>query len=215
MPSQFSKLWLQDTQNRIAILRARLAIQSQGRALPCHVEAVNGAIVTVAFDIDPSPWPLPQITIPKSESPWIRMPTQIGEKGMTLPADAYLGGASGLGGGVADTSSPGNFSALVFVPISNSGSPPDDPNAAQVQGPNGAIIQTTSGTTSKVVTNTSGTVITFGSVTFTVNASGVTIDVNGTQYVFAASDATFNGTAFMTHVHSGVTTGPGDTGGVV
>ena len=176
MPSQFSKLWLQDTQNRIAILRARLAIQSQGRALPCHVEAVNGAIVTVAFDVSPSPWPLPQITIPKAESPWIRMPTQIGDKGMTVPADAYLGGTSGLGGGVADISEPGNFSALVFVPVSNSGSPPVDPNAAQVQGPNGAIIQTTTGTASSIVVNQNGITLTYGSKVVTLNASGLTID---------------------------------------
>lgn len=197
MPSQFSKLWLQDTQNRVAILRARLAIQAQGRALPCHVVAVSGAIVTVAFDVSPSPWPLPQVKIPKAESPWIRMPTQVGDKGMTVSADAYLGGVSGLGGGTADVSQPGNFAALLFVPVSNAGSPPTDQNAAQVQGPNGAIIQTTTGIPSSIVVNQNGITMTYGGKVVTLNASGFTID----------------GILFETHVHGGVQIGASNTTG--
>lgn len=215
MPSQFSKLWIQRGQNQAAIQRATQAIQATGRALPCHVVAVSGAIVTVAFDVNPSPWPLPQVTIPKAESPWIRMPTQVGDYGMTMPADVYLGGISGLGQGVADVATPGNLSALVFVPVSNSASPPVDQNAAQVQGPNGAIIQTTTGTPSKVVTDQTGTVITFGTVILTINAAGITFDVDGKIYAFTSTDAQIDGIAFLGHQHTGVTTGSANTGGVL
>lgn len=199
MPSQFSKLWIQRGQNQTAIQRAAQAIEGLGRALPCRVVSVSGAIVTVAFEVQPSPWPLPQITIPKAESPWIRMPTQVGDYGVTMPADAYLGGISGLGGGVADIASPANLSALVFVPVSNAGSPPVDQNAAQVQGPNGAIIQTTTGTTSSIVVNSSGITLTYGGKVVTLNASGFTID----------------GILFDSHVHGGVSPGGSNTTGPV
>ena len=197
MPSQFSKLWIQRAQNQTAIQRASQIIQGLGRALPCRVVNVSGAIVTVAFEIQPSPWPLPEITIPKAESPWIRMPTQVGDYGVTMPADVYLGGISGLGGGTADIATPANLSALVFVPVSNSGSPPVDQNAAQIQGPNGAIIQTTTGTTSSIVVNSSGITLTYGGKVVTLNASGFTID----------------GILFDTHVHGGVSPGGSNTTG--
>lgn len=216
MPSQFDKLWIQDSAIQTAIQQAQQAIQYQGAALPCRVVSVNGAIVTVAFQAN-SLWTLPNITIPKAESPWVRMPTQAGDLGVTMPADWYLGGISGLGGGVADTAQPGNLSALVFVPVSNANSGPIDANAAQVQGPNGAILRTTAGTTSSMVLDTSGTTLTFGTNTLVVDAAGVTITVGttvlqitgaevaitvgGKSYTFA-SDAVFNGLAFGTHTHA-------------
>ncbi|MHB1781027.1 hypothetical protein, partial [Acidithiobacillus sp.] len=81
MASNSSKLWLQDSLNRLAIARAQGEIQRQGMALPCHVIAVSGSIVTVQFDV--SGVSLPQVTIPKAESPYFRQPTQIGDKGST------------------------------------------------------------------------------------------------------------------------------------
>ena len=121
------------------------------------------------------------------------MPTQVGDLGVTMPADVYLGGISGLGGGTADFTQRGNLTALVFVPVSSAGSPPIDQNAAQVQGPNGAIIQTTEGTASSVVTNQAGTTITFGSNTLTLNASGLTVTIGGVSFVVAGSGITHNG----------------------
>ncbi|MDE2104415.1 MAG: hypothetical protein KGL39_44665, partial [Patescibacteria group bacterium] len=118
MADNFAKLWLQKQFNRNAIRRAQEAIQSTGNALPCHVVKVSGSIVTVAFDVNATPWTLPQVTIPKAESSWIRMPTQVGDKGVTMPADAYLGPTAGFSTGVSDLTQPGNLSALVFVPVS-------------------------------------------------------------------------------------------------
>src|ERR1700740_3746370 len=121
MAENYGKLWLQKTSNQLAITRAQQAIRRLGRALPCRVVAVSGSIVTVAFEVNAAPWTLPNITIPKAESNWVRMPTQVGDKGYTAPADAYLGGISGLGGGVATLTQPGNLTALVFTPVSNVG----------------------------------------------------------------------------------------------
>jgi hypothetical protein len=223
MADNFSKLWLQKSQNQLAINRAAQEIQKQGRALPCRVTAVTGSIVTVEFEMDTSPWTLPPVTIPKAESNWVRMPTQVGDFGYTAPADVYLGGISGLGKGIARFIRRGNLSNLVFTPVSNANSPPIDPNAAQVQGPNGAIIRTTAGTTSSIVTNTSGTTITFGTTTFVVNESGITLTVDGQTFTWGGSQAVStlpiqapdvilpNG-AVNGHYHPGVQTGSGNTG---
>jgi hypothetical protein len=202
MADNFSKLWLQPNQNELAIRRAKQQILRQGRALPCRVTAVSGAIVTVEFEVDTSPWTLPPVTIPKAESPWIRMPTQVDDLGYTVPADAYLGGISGLGGGTATLTRVHNLGALVFVPVSNRSSGPDDPNAAQVCGPNGAIIRTTTGTTSSVVTNTDGTTITYGATTVVINAEGLTITAGGKTFSFGSDGAKMsNGVVFETHGH--------------
>jgi len=230
MADNFSKLWLQERLNATAIARAQQAIENTGNALPCRVTAVSGAIVTVAFEVQ-GMWTLPPVTIPKAESPWVRMPTQVGDKGVTLPADVYLGGVSGLGGGTADFRQRGNLSALVFVPVSNAGSPPDDPNAAQVCGPNGAIVRTTQGTTSSIVTDQTGTTITFGSVSLVVNASGVSVvNASGVSIVIGGETFTIGSTGAVStlpitapdvvvpngsvngHYHGGVQTGTGNTG---
>lgn len=217
MADNYDKLWVQKSANQLAINRAQQAIENLGRALPCRVVKVSGAIVTVAFEVNAAPLTLKNITIPKAESLWIRMPTQVGDKGWTVPADAYLSGVSGLGGGVANLTRPGNFSALVFVPISNAGSGPIDQNAAQVQGPNGVINRTTTGTTSEVVTNTSGTTVTFGSNTVVVNAtetalaygstslvlnaSGITMTFGASTIVFNGSGLSINGALYENHTH--------------
>ncbi|HQT24966.1 MAG TPA: hypothetical protein PLK99_00005 [Burkholderiales bacterium] len=52
MADNYSKLWIQSTVNRNAISRARQAIENSGNALPCRVSAVNGSIVTVAFEVE-------------------------------------------------------------------------------------------------------------------------------------------------------------------
>ncbi|WP_455387449.1 hypothetical protein [Petrachloros mirabilis] len=231
MADNFAKLWLQKQLNQGAIRRASEAIQSTGRALPCKVTAVNGSIVTVSFQVNSAPWTLPQVTIPKAESNWIRMPTQVGDFGWTVPADCYLGGVSGLGGGTADLAQPGNLSALVFVPISNQNSPPIDQDAAQIEGPNGVILRTTSGTTSSVITNANGTTVTYGTNTLVINgteiagtvgsssltitSSQITLTAGGFPVVINSSGLSINGIQFMAHEHSGVTTGTGNTGGVV
>jgi hypothetical protein len=203
----FEKVWVQDSLNQVALNRVLDVINNRGKALPCSVVSVSGALVTVKFEINSSTITLPQITIPKAESQWIRMPTQVGDLGMTVASDAYLGGISGLGGGVATLEEPGNLSALIFVPVSNANKSPSNGNAAYLQGPDGAILQTTQGTPSSVTVNTSGITMTFGSTTFTINGSDITMTVGGKTVTLNNTGFTIDGILFDTHIHGGVTSG--------
>jgi hypothetical protein len=127
--------------NAAAQRRALTAINTLGRALPCSVVAVSGSIVTVNFELQGN-LTLPQVTMPMFGPEYIRYPVQIGDKGVALSADVYIGGMSGLGGGTATETLPANLSALIFFPIANSGwSAPDNPNAVIIYGPDGVIIR--------------------------------------------------------------------------
>lgn len=230
MSNNHAKLWVQRKINQAAIDRAKEAIHSTGKALPCRVISVSGPIVTVSFDVDSTPWTLPQITIPKAESNWRRDPTQVGDTGITIPADVQIGHISGLGSGLPKlTSHPGNLSALIFMPISNKNSPSPDNNAALLQGPNGTINRTTSGVTSSVVTDQNGTTVTYGSNVIKINStevfsnfggntmkldsSGFSITVGPTTFSVNSSGVIINGIDFSTHVHGGVAPGIGVTSG--
>ncbi len=196
----FSGLFLQADLQRIAQKTVEKALRQRGNALPCHVTAVSGQIVTVAFDMPQGvPWVLPKITIPKAEGPWGNSPTQIGDVGLTIPADAYLGGISGLGGGQATWRRPANLSALVWVPVAQQSTQITNQNAYLIQGPDGWITQTTQGTTCSIVGNQEGITMTYGNQVVTLNANGLFI----------------NGILFGTHEHSGVTTGSSNSGGPV
>ncbi|KPJ34740.1 hypothetical protein BMUNKI379_11635 [Burkholderia multivorans] len=200
MADNYSKLPLQRSLNRVAIARAAQAIEDTGNALPCRVTKVSGAIVTVEFEMQGT-WTLPPVTIPKAESPWIRNPTQVGDKGVTMPADAYLGGISGLGGGTADFRRRGNLSALVFVPVSNANSAPDDPNAAQVCGPNGMIARTTQGTPSSCVVNQNGVSMTYGGASLSLTAAGIVMSFGGHTITLDASGLSIDGNSYASHTH--------------
>lgn len=129
--------------NQIAQKKAHDLIQLTGRALPASVTAVSGSIVTVKFEIQTSyTTTLPKVTIPLFGPEYIRYPTQVGDKGMVIPADTFLGGMSGLGSGVASLAMPANLSALVFMPIGNKNfSATDNPNATLIYGPDGVILR--------------------------------------------------------------------------
>ncbi|MBR8434829.1 hypothetical protein KDW37_29120 [Burkholderia cenocepacia] len=200
MADNYAKLPLQRSLNRVAIARAAQAIEDTGNALPCRVTKVSGSIVTVEFEMQGT-WTLPPVTIPKAESSWIRNPTQVGDKGITVPADAYLGGISGLGGGTADFRRRGNLSALVFLPVSNAGSGPDDPNAAQVCGPNGMIARTTQGTPSSCVVNQSGVTMEYGGASLSLTASGIVMSFGGHTITLDASGLSIDGNSYENHTH--------------
>jgi hypothetical protein len=146
--NDFNTLWIQRIVNQIAATKALEVVQKTGRGLPCTVTAVNavpnGTQVTVNFEVT-GPWTLPQLTLPKQEAAWMRSPTQVGDVGMTVPADTFLGGVSGQGSGVADLSVDyGNLSSLVWVPIAATGfTAPPDPNKNWINGPAGVVFSDT------------------------------------------------------------------------
>jgi hypothetical protein len=175
------------TQNKI-----NDAFQRAGKALPCSVVAVFGSIVTVAFEIN-SNITLPNVTIPVYGTEYIRLPIQMGCKGVTVPADARLAGVSGIGGGIADLSQPANLTALVFLPIGNKGwGAPDDPDSVCLYGPNGVRFRD-GGNNSNVTLSPSGIAMTAPEISMTatgnlhlggaiVNINGILI-INGSPYL--------------------------------
>ena len=178
MADNYRKLWLQSNLNLIASNRALEHIMSTGRALPCRVVKVSGSIVTVAFEVTSDNQTLPQVQMPKAESQWIRVPTQVGDFGVTVPADTYLGGISGLGGGVAQLSQQqGNLSTLLFVPCASVNFSAVNINAAYIAGPQGAVIQSSGGGAILNV-GTNSVTITVGSKTWMFTSAGFTMSDN-------------------------------------
>lgn len=230
----------QGSVNQAAVRRAADAIAQLGRSLPCRVTAVSGSIVSVKFEVNAAPWLLPPVTIPKGESQWIRSPTQIGDFGFTVPADVYLGGISGLGGGTADMSRRSPLTALVWVPVGATGFPDVNTNAACIYGPDGAVIRDSGSNsvftllptqqTFQVGPNVTATLteteisLAVGSMSVVVTAAGIALNGPITQTEIGGSGAvtmigpltvtnevTGNGIHLSAHVHSGVTRGGGDT----
>jgi hypothetical protein len=149
MADNFNTLWVQQKWNQIAEQRAHEAIQRTGRALPCSITAVNGSLVTVKFEVtyqflntttgQMQTGTLPPLTLPRAEGQWARAPIQVGDVGMTLPADTLLGGISGQGTGTPDLSVQyPNLSTLVWIPVAaTSFQTTPDSNKYWINGPNG------------------------------------------------------------------------------
>lgn len=145
--------------NRAAEKKVADAIQVLGKSLPCHVVAVSGSIVTVRFDIKSS-FTLPDVTCPEFGPEYIRYPTQVGDRGVVIPVDYYIGGVSGLGGGVANMSLRANLSTLIFYPIANvDWSATENPNALVLYGPDGAVLRTADRSSRIVVDKDDGILI--------------------------------------------------------
>lgn len=166
--------------------------QGLGLVLPCTVTAVNGAIVTVNFEVNlPNNITLPPITIPVAESQYVRLPVQVGDQGITVAANTNLGGITGLGKGKASLISAGNLNGLVFLPIGNSNWETLDPNAVVINAPNGSIIRTDDG--KAIVTISENQIeLQYGSTTLIANNSGVTITGNLVVHGSITGDNGFN-----------------------
>jgi hypothetical protein len=111
-----------------------------GKFLPASVvEVVSSGIVTVKFEVK-SVQTLPHVTIPLFGPEYVRYPIKVGDKGAVLSFDSELGSLSGLGGGTPNlTASPGNLTALVFLPFGNTNWFPVDPNAVNLYNTDKAI----------------------------------------------------------------------------
>ena len=208
-------IFLQEDLQAIANRAVHIVMGILGKALPCHITAVNGQIVTVAFDLPQgAPWILPEITLPVASSPYDYEPYQVGDTGFTVPADAYLGGISGLGGGQATWKRPGNLDALVFVPVGKQSFTPANPNARIIQGPDGWIAQTTQGDTPcRIVGNQQGITATYGGTVITMQADSMQLTAGGHYVLIDENGVTIDGILFDTHVHGGVASGGSDTAG--
>ncbi|MDM3377212.1 hypothetical protein OGV37_20375 [Citrobacter sp. Cb010] len=169
------KLNFGDRMNRFAERKVEVALQKAGKVLPASVVKQSGKMVTVAFELRDIPYVLPQVTIPLFGPQYIRYPMQAGDKGIVIPADTYLGGVSGQGGGIADLTPPANLSALVFLPISNTEWEDVDGQVLTIYGPEGVTIRDAGNNTTFLLTPESITIatptqfkVTVGSTVFTL-----------------------------------------------
>lgn len=206
---------------RLAQRMALDEIAKRGQALPGHVIAVDGPIVTVNFDVQGVT--LPQVAMPLFGPEYIRYPIQPqtedygGDLGVAFPADVYLGGVSGLGGGTADDTRRGNLSTLVWFPIGNKNwaqPPGGDADTHVLYGKTALLLLDSIAGNSALKLTASGITLTFGSASITMNSSAVTIAFGGHSVVCNSSGVTIDGKSFLPHIHTGGTIS-GDTGGVV
>lgn len=180
---------------------ALLEIEKRGYALPCHVTAVDGQIVTVAFDVAGAL--LPTCTMAIAGAEYIRFPTQVGDKGVAEPASVDIGIATGLGPANAlpdIRTRPGNLSALVFKPVGNaSWTASPNQNALVGYGPAsgaGVILQ------DKLISP---------NFSVTINSSGITMTGGGHTMTLSSSGLVIDGVTFATHEHQAGTYVAGDT----
>ena len=153
---------------------------SNGLQLPCRVVAVDGAIVTVNFEIDNNgEYTFPQVKMPIAQSIYVRLPVQVGDLGICVSADVRIGGITGLGtkGALAPLVKPFNLSALIFVPVGATDWEAVDPNAVNINAPNGAVIRDT-GNNCVITLTPTGVTLVIGSTNITVSGTEVDITAN-------------------------------------
>jgi len=142
MASNVQKTAIARTLNQFAQRKVRGTLAQLGQALPAQVVSRQGGIVTVKFPLTGVPYTLPNVTVPIVGAEYVRLPIQAGCPGMVMTADAYLGGVTGLGGGVANLTQRANLATLVWTPLGNKAWPAvEDDNALVLYGPNGVIIR--------------------------------------------------------------------------
>lgn len=191
----------------IARNRANDGQQILPKALPCHVTAVNGAIITVAFDLTNNQFTIPEVTMPIFGSRYVRYPLQVGDKGLAISSDHYLGGQSGLGDGTADLSRRSNLSTMTFFPVGQKSFTTVDGNAVVMTAPNGVVLTEDSNNVSATLTP-SGFVIKVGGMTATFSATGLTLVGGGGANVSADGHITAgagggDSVGLQTHTHPG------------
>ncbi len=151
------------------------AFEMAGKVLPAVVVSRAENMVTVSFQLRDIPYTLPQITIPIFGPQYIRYPMQPGDKGIVIPADTYLGGVSGLGGGTADLTAPANLSALVFLPVSHTEWESVNGEVLTMYGPEGVTIRDSGSHSTFLLTPESVTIATPSQFMVTVGSTVLTL----------------------------------------
>ncbi|MGH8321577.1 MAG: hypothetical protein ACRESI_06455 [Gammaproteobacteria bacterium] len=178
--------------------RIATAFDSLGKFLPAIVTAVDGAIVTVAFQL--SDVTLPAIKMPVAGSEYVRLPIQVGCKGVCFSADVPIGSISGLGSNAAPSSvRAGNLTGLVFFPVGNANWAAVSADVLTLYGVSGLTLQDAASPESTVQLTSSSITLTSNGHVLSINSTGITLD----------------GLVFLDHTHSGVTSGAEVSGPVV
>lgn len=175
-----NKLNFASSMNRFTERKIENALQKSGKVLPASVVKQTGNMITVSFELRDIPYVLPQVTIPLFGPQYIRYPMQPGDKGIAIPADTYIGGVSGQGGGIADMTPPANLSALVFLPISNTEWQGVDGQVVTVYGPEGVTLRDSGSNTTFLLKPDSIAISTPDS--FTVTVGGTVFSLTGSKW---------------------------------
>lgn len=152
--------------------RYRTLDDLRGKCLPCIVKAVDGATVTVDFEVDAG-LVLPTVTMPVAVSEYLRVPVFVGDKGVAVPASMSIAGITGLGGGLSKQVDVGNLGALFFVPLGNAAWATVNATAIVLSAPGGTMIRSQDGTVTLAVSSV-GIVGTAGANVLTISAAGIT-----------------------------------------
>ncbi|EGJ7419574.1 hypothetical protein INE30_003149 [Escherichia coli] len=181
-----NKLNFASSMNRFTERKIENALQKSGKVLPASVVKQTGNMITVSFELRDIPYVLPQVTIPLFGPQYIRYPMQPGDKGIVIPADTYIGGVSGQGGGIADMTPPANLSALVFLPISNTEWQGVDGQVVTVYGPEGVTLRDSGSNTTFLLKPDSIAISTPDS--FTVTVGGTVFSLTGSKWSLSGQD---------------------------
>lgn len=182
------KLSFAGNMNNFAANKIAQAQLMAGKVLPAAVVERNGNMVVIQVLLRNVPYVVPHLTVPLFGPEYIRYPMQPGDKGILIPADTYLGGVSGLGGGTADLTPPANLSALTFLPISNTEWDSVDPNALTMYGPEGVTLRDSGSNTTFLLTPDSITIVTPGQ--FKVTVGGTAFTLTGTSWALTGQSGT-------------------------
>lgn len=166
--------------NNFAEVKIAEAMELVGKILPATVVSQSGKMITVSFSLTNIPFTLPHVTIPLFGPEYVRYPMQPGDRGIVIPADTYIGGMSGLGGGVADLTQPTNLSALVYLPISNTEWQDVDGQVVTVYGPEGVTLRDSGSNTTFLLKPDSIAISTPDS--FTVTVGGTVFSLTGSKW---------------------------------
>ncbi|PNO45529.1 hypothetical protein MC52_024800 [Klebsiella michiganensis] len=166
--------------NNFAEEKIAEAMQLVGKVLPATIVRQSGKMVTVSFSLTNILFTLPQVTIPLFGPQYVRYPMQPGDRGIVIPADTYIGGMSGLGGGVADLTQPANLSALVYLPISHTEWQDVDGQVVTVYGPEGVTLRDSGSNTTFLLKPESIAISTPDS--FTVTVGGTVFSLTGSKW---------------------------------
>ncbi|WP_158781583.1 hypothetical protein [Pantoea sp. BAV 3049] len=169
--------------NRFAENKIAESQLMSGKVLPASVVKQSGKMVTVSILLRDIPYTIPHLTVPLFGPEYTRYPMQPGDKGIVIPADTYLGGVSGLGGGTADLTPPANLSALTFLPISNTEWQDVDPEVLTFYGPEGVTLRDAGSNTTFLLAPESVAIVTPGQFKVSVGETVFTLTPDGWSLV--------------------------------
>jgi hypothetical protein len=199
------------------------ALDLLGKAVPASVVSVDetNTIVTIKFEIQ-ADFPLPQVTCPLVGPEFMRFPIAAGVRGYVIPADFYMGGVSGLGGGTATPTQQPNLTTSVFFPVGNAGfTATDDQRATVIYGPNGVIFRDSKSKCVAKLTPDAFTVTIAGNEVMKLTATSVQFAAGGQflnlgvgSNVGIGPNTVIDGVEFLPHEHTDVQAGSGNSGPV-